>query len=379
VKLYLDHAASTPADPEVVTAMLPFFSESAANAASLHQAGLRAAMAVEAARSKVAGALGAGPDEILFTSCGTESANLAIKGLFFARGQVSGQIVVSAIEHPAVLESARWLARRGADLTILPVDGQGFVHPDELRAALGPDTLLVSVQLGNHEIGTVQDLEALAGVVASFRRSEHSGPFLHVDACQGMGEIPVDVRSCAVDLLSIDGQKLGGPQGVGALFVRKGVVLESLLHGGGQESGRRAGSSNVAGIVGLGCAVGLVAPRRTARVAELRDAMLSALEERFSDLVLHGPRTRRLAGNLNFRVGTRSGKALFQALDRLGVFVSTGSACHSGQNEPSPVLRAIGLSDQEALGAVRVTLGTSTTQAQVDLAVEALARTLSTL
>ena len=364
---YLDHQASTPCDPAVLAAMAPWWSEHPANASSRgHRPGLEAAAAVERARERVAAALGASPDWVVFTSGATEANNLALKGV--AEAALSGssprrRLVSLVSEHRAVLDPLRYLERHGFPLTLLPVRGDGLLDPAELDRALDDDVLLVSVMAANNEIGVVQPLEPLAALCRAH------GALLHVDAAQAAGHIPLAMEALGIDLLSLSGHKCGGPKGVGALLVRPGVPLAAQLHGGGQEGGRRAGSVAVPLVVGLGEALALAGAdqaERAQRLAALRDQLWGGLQA-LGNIALNGPPPgpTRLAHNLNITVHGVDGAALHRRLRRQ-LAVSSGSACSEGS--PSHVLAALGRSRAEAAASIRFGLGRSSTAAEIDLA-----------
>lgn len=369
-RIYLDFNASTPMAPEVAAAMSPFLEEAYGNPSSLHWAGLPARDAVEMARSRVAALLCCDATEVVFTAGGTEANNQAIKGLFFARRASGGplHIITSRIEHPAVLEPCRFLESLGVEVTRLPVDRHGLVDPDDVRQAIRPHTALVSIMHANNEVGTIQPLSAIAAIAR-----EH-GILCHTDAAQTVGKIPVDIESLGVDLLSVAGHKLYGPKGVGALFVREGIELEPLLHGAGHEAGRRAGTENVLEIVGLGAACELAQSWiEDTSVARLRDYFWHALQARFGDrVVLNGHPEQRLPNTLNVGFRDLSGNEILARMPN--VAASTGSACHAGATHISPVLEAMGISSDVGLGAVRFSLGRSTTQAELDAVVETLVK-----
>jgi cysteine desulfurase len=359
-EIYLDYNASTPIDPIVAAAMRPFLERHYGNPSSGHWAAMGAKSALEAARGQVAGLLGCQPDEIVFTSGGSEANNLALKGAFFALRDKGNHIVTTQIEHPAIIEPCKFLERLGAQVTYLPVDGSGRVNPDDLRNALGPRTILVSIMHANNEVGTVQPIEECAGIAHAH------GTLFHTDAAQSVGKISTTVRDLGADLLSIAGHKVYAPKGIGALFIRQGVSLEPLVHGGGHESGRRAGTESAVLAVGLGTACELardLAPMN--RVRSLRDRLWQALRAIFGNrIILNGHPTHRLPNTLNVSFVGRSGAEVLERLD--GVAASTGSACHSGHIELSPVLKAMGIAPEMGLGAVRFSLGRATTADEVD-------------
>lgn len=361
-QIYLDYNASTPVAPEVADAMRPFLSEHYGNPSSQHWAGAPAKQAVEKARSQVAALLGASPQEIVFTSGGTEANNHAIKGVFFSLRQKGNHIITTQIEHPAVLEPCRFLERLDAEVTCLPVDAKGMVNPEDVRKAITTRTILVSVMHANNEVGTIQPIAEIS------RITRERGVLLHTDAAQSVGKIPTQVAELGVDLLSVAGHKLYAPKGVGALYIRQSVRLEPLMHGAGHEAGRRAGTENVLLEVALGAACELVSAdlqsRRT-RLTELRDYLHAGMKKLFGDaLHLNGHPTERLPNTLNVSFAGRIGSEVLAMLD--GVAASTGSACHSGRHELSPVLQAMGVPEVIGLGAVRFSLGRWTTTEELD-------------
>ncbi len=360
-RIYLDNAATTAVSPEVVEAMLPYFTQVYGNASSVHTAGREAKRAVEAARRQVAKALNAAvPQEIYFTSGGSESDNWAIKGA--AMMHAGGHIITTAIEHHAVLHTCEWLEKQGFSVTYLPVDGYGRVTAAQVEAALRPDTILVSVMAANNEVGTVQPI----GEIGKLCRER--GVLFHTDAVQAVGAVPIDVQAMHIDLLSLSGHKLHGPKGVGALYIRKGVKVGSLIHGGAQERGFRAGTENLPGIVGLGKAVDIAHANladNAARMTTLRDRLIHGMINCVPDARLNGHPTNRLPNNVNLSFDGVEGEALLLRLDLAGVAGSSGSACTSGALDPSHVLMALGLTPAEANGALRLTLGTDTTEDEI--------------
>jgi cysteine desulfurase len=365
--IYLDYNASTPIDPTVAAAMRPFLDGAFGNPSSGHWASTPAKAALEHARGQVAALLGCMPDEIVFTSGGSEANNLAIKGTFFALSDKGEHIITTAIEHPAVLGPCRFLERLGATVTCLPVDPTGRVDPEAVRRAITPRTILISVMHANNEVGTIEPIEAIGSIAR-----EHGIRF-HTDAAQSVGKIPTRVESLGVDLLTIAGHKLYAPKGVGALYVRRGVALEPLIHGAGHEQGRRAGTESALLAVGLGTACSLaqdLAPM--ARVGALRDRFWEALQRRFGDrVVLNGHAQYRLPNTLNVSFANQVGAEILQRLD--GVAASTGSACHAGRIELSPVLAAMGVPHEIGMGAIRFSLGRQTTEAEIDTVIAQLA------
>ena len=356
-RIYLDHAATTPLSQEVLEVMLPWFTRGYGNASSVHGEGREAKRAIENARRQVMKALNiAHPQEVYFTAGGTESDNWAVKGVALARGR--GHIVTTAIEHHAVLHACQWLEKQGFDVTYLPVDAYGRVTADQVEKALRPDTILVSVMAANNEVGTILPI----GQIGQLCRDR--GVIFHTDAVQAVGAIPLDVQDMNIDLLSLSGHKLHGPKGVGALYIRKGVKIDSILHGGAQERGYRAGTENVPAIVGLGKAIEIAQANRTdnaERMTALRDRLIRGLTERIPQAHLNGHPTERLPGNVNLSFDGVEGEALLLRLDLAGVAASSGSACTSGALDPSHVLMALGMTAAQANGAIRLTLGTETT------------------
>jgi len=363
--IYLDHAATTPVDPAVRAAMEPYERDRYGNPNSLHQAGRTARRAVERARAQVADLLGAQPTEIAFTGGGTEADNLALFGLL-APGS---HLIVSGIEHHAVLHAARALERHGVAVSCVPVDRHGRVAPDAVAAALQDDTALVSIMAANNEVGTLQPIRAIARLLG-----DHPARF-PTDAVQAAGHVPVDVNAWGVDLLALSAHKFHGPKGVGALYVRTGVELTPLLHGGGQEAGLRSGTENVAGIVGCGEAARIARDRLPAdreRIVRLRDRLIRGVLDSIDGAALTGHPSLRLPGSASFTFAGAPGESLLLKLDMGGICVSTGSACTSGRLDPSHVLLAMGLSKAEANGSLRFTLGRTTTAGEIDAVLDAL-------
>lgn len=365
--IYLDHNASTPVHPQVLTAMLPYFGELYGNPSSIHGFGREARDAVEAAREQIAGFLGVAKEEFLFTSGGTESDNLAIKGVAYAHR--IGHIITSQVEHHAVLRTCEALERAGFAVTYLPVDAFGMVDPDDLRRAIRPDTILITVMYANSEVGTIMPIEEIGRIA-----QEHGIPF-HVDGVQAFGKIPFDVRTLGISLLSCSGHKIYGPKGIGGLYVRKGTKMVTIQHGGDHERRRRAGTENVPAIVGLAEAVAIRAcdmAEEAVRVRALRDRLWEGVRAKVTDVRLNGHPTRRLPGTLNMSFRGIEAESLILALDLKGIGASAGSACTSGSLEPSYVLTAMGLPAEWALGALRCSLGRSTSDADVDYILEVL-------
>ena len=368
-RIYLDNAATTSLSPEVLEAMLPALRENWGNPSSIHKEGRTARRAVEEARKQVAALLNADFRQIFFTGGGSESDNWALKGVAFARQKQGRHIITSAIEHHAILHTCDWLEKQGFEVTRLPVTEEGFVTPESLGKAIREDTTLVSVMLANNEIGTLQPIRQLADIAHAH------GALMHTDAVQAVGAIPVDVNALDVDLLSLSGHKLHGPKGIGALYLRKGLRLDNLIHGGAQERGFRAGTENVPGIVGLGKACELaMASLETAgpRIAALRDRLTEGLLRALPGVRVNGSMERRLPNNCNLAFAGVEGEALLLRLDLAGIAASSGSACTSGSLDPSHVLTAIGLSPEMTNASLRMTLGTDTTEAEIDTVLRVL-------
>lgn len=360
--IYLDHAATTPVRSEVLKEMLPYFTEEFGNASSVYSWGRRARQALDRSRDTVAKLLGASANEIIFTSGGSEAANLAIKGVAFAGQDKGKHIITSAVEHHAVLDTVACLEKLGFRATILPVDEYGMVNPKQVEQALQPDTLLVSVMHANNEVGTIQPIREIGAIV------RRHGAIFHTDAVQTAGVLDIHVDELNVDLLSLSAHKLYGPKGVGALYVRKGIRLEPLIHGGAQERRRRAGTENVAGIVGLAKALELAQAERdeeSVRLSKLRDRLSSGLLT-IPNTKLNGSLEKRLPNNVNVCFQYIEGESLLLNLDLRGIAASSGSACTSGSLDPSHVLLAMGLSHEIAHGSLRLTLGRANTEADVD-------------
>lgn len=369
-RVYLDHAATTPVAPEVAEAMARVLRETHGNPSSVYAEGRAARELVDEARERVAAALGAAAAEIVFTSGGTEADNLALRGTLLARKEDGDGLVTTAVEHHAVLDTAHHLAEHEhVRLTVLPVDRHGQVSSAQVEDALDEGTVLVSVMHGNNEVGTLQPI----GEIGALCRAR--GVTFHSDAVQSVGAVPFDVSQLAVDLVSVNAHKFYGPKGVGALYVRRGTRLATMQTGGGQERGRRTGTENVAGIVGLGVAMRLAQARReaeSARQLRLRDRLIEGVRARVPGAILTGHPTQRLPNNASFCFPGTQGEALVVSLDLAGFAVSSGSACTSGNTEPSHVILALGLDRATAQGSLRLTLGRETTEADVDALLEAL-------
>jgi len=376
-KVYLDHSATTAVDERVLEAMLPFFRGSFGNPNSLHAWGREVRKAVDEAREKVAALIGAQPQEVLFTGGGSEADNLAVKGTAWARRDRGRHLITSAVEHHAVLDTMKWLGKNGFEVTVLPVDREGFVSPEALDAAIRPDTTLVSILFANNEIGTVQPVAKLGEVCRKH------GVLFHTDAVQAAGHIPTDLSTLPVDLMTLAAHKMYGPKGIGALYVRKGIRLTPLIHGGGQEYGLRSGTENTPYIAGFGEAAALAAKRLgngdVDRERALRDRLIDGVLSRIEDSFLTGSRTERLPYHASFCIPRVEGEAMLLRLDFAGIGASSGSACTSGSLEPSHVLLALGLPHEIAHGSVRLTLGKDTAEEDIDYVLETFPPIVQTL
>jgi cysteine desulfurase len=376
-KVYMDHSATTFVDGSVLERMLPFFSEKYGNPNSVHAWGREVRASVEEARSSVARLINAEPREILFTGGGSEADNLAIKGVAEALSEKGRHVVTTAIEHHAVLDTVKWLGKHGYDVTILPVDGDGLVDIEVFRNALRPDTILATVMAANNEVGTIQPIREMGKVC------RERGILFHTDGVQAAGHIPLDVKDLPIDLMTMAAHKMYGPKGVGALFVRKGVRILPLVHGGGQEFGLRSGTENTAGLVGFGAAAELAMRRMAAGEIEverrLRDRLIEGVLSRIEDVTLTGHRTSRLPFHASFCIRYIEGEAMLLRLDFAGIGASSGSACTSGSLEPSYVLLAMGLDHATAHGSLRLTLGKETSEGDIDYILETLPPIVQTL
>ncbi len=362
-RIYLDNASTTSLAPEALESMLPFLQESWGNPSSIHGTGREARKAIDRARRQVAAAIGAEVKDIYFTAGGSESDNWAIKGIAFAHRNRGNHIITSAIEHHAVLEPCEWLEKQGFRVTRLPVDATGRVRPEDVERAVSPETVLISVMAANNEIGTLEPIGEIAAIA-----KRHGIPF-HTDAVQAIGAVPIDVRRSGIDLLSLSGHKFHGPKGVGALYVRGGLKIDPLVHGGEQERGYRSGTENVPGIVGMGTAIERAMARmdeNARRISALRDRLIRGILERIPGSRLNGHPETRLPNNCHVSIPGAQGEALLLRMDLVGIACSSGSACTSGSLDPSHVLQAIGLDEEEAGGSLRLTLGEETTEAEID-------------
>lgn len=367
--IYFDNAATTPVRKEVLNEIMPYFSDIFANASSVYDIAAQSRKAVEKAREQVAKAIGAQKDEIYFTAGGSESDNWAIKGTADALSKKGKHIITTQIEHHAVLHTCEFLEKHGWDITYLPVDEYGLISLDDLKKAIRPDTVLISVMFANNEIGTIEPIAEIGKIAR-----EH-GIYFHTDAVQAAGHVKIDVKEMNIDMLSISGHKLGAPKGIGALYVRKGVTISNLIHGGGQEKGKRAGTENTAGIVGLGKAIELAAEEideTNSYLTMLRDRVIKGITENIDFCRLNGHREKRLPGNVNISFEFIEGESLLLLLNSKGICASSGSACTSGSLDPSHVLLAIGLEHEKAHGSLRITLSKENTVEEVDYLIKEL-------
>ena len=375
-RIYLDYAATTPTHPEVVKAMLPYLTNVFGNPSTIYSYGQEARGAVEEARTKVAELIGARGEEITFTSGGTEADNFALKGIAYASEHKGDHIITTSIEHHAVVESCKFLERRGFKVTYLPVDGYGLVAPQDIKKAITNKTILISVIHANNEVGTIEPIGEIGKI------AKEAGICFHTDAVQTVGHIPVNVDALGVDLLSISAHKVYGPKGVGALYIKKGTRLVPLMHGGEQEKRHRAGTENVPAIVGLGKAVELAGQemdKETEWLTCLRDKLIKGLLERIDHIRLNGHPLKRLPNNVNVSVDFVEGESMLLNLDLEGICASTGSACSSSSLEPSHILLALGLSPEQAHGSLRFTLGRENTEEDIECVLEVLPRVVAKL
>lgn len=368
-KVYLDNAATTALSPKVLEKMMPYLTDIYGNASSPHSFGQTARIGVEHAREQVARAINAEPSEIVFTGCGTESDNTVLFGVAERYAKKGDHIITTNVEHHAILHSCAALEKKGIKVTYLPVDKDGLVTPEQVRDAITDKTILVSVMFANNEVGTIMPIPEIAAVC------HEKGVLFHTDAVQAAGHIPIDVKAMGIDMLSISGHKFHGPKGVGVLYERKGIRLPSYIIGGEQEKGRRAGTENVAGIVGLGEALELAVTNMSetsARMTRMRDRLIEGIEATIPEVKLNGHRTKRLPNNVNFSIKYIEGESILLMLDMAGIAASSGSACTSGSLDPSHVLLALGLTHEVAHGSVRMTLGDDTTDEDIDYVLETL-------
>ncbi len=367
--IYFDNAATTPVRKEVLEEALPYFSEHYGNASSVYSIARESKKAIDKARTQVANAIGAEPAEIFFTAGGTESDNWALKGIADSMSSKGKHIITSVIEHHAILHTCEYLEAKGFEVTYLPVDEYGKIRIEDLKNAIRPDTILISIMFANNEIGTIEPIAEIGKI------ARENGIYFHTDAVQAVGHVKIDVKEMNIDMLSLSGHKLGAPKGIGALYIRKGVKLKSFIHGGAQERGRRAGTENVPGIVGLGKAVEMAVAEMdevTPRLIKMRDKLIKELTEKIGHTRLNGHPVDRLPGNVNLSFEFIEGESMLLFLDMNGICASSGSACTSGSLDPSHVLLSIGLPHEKAHGSLRLSLGHMNTEEEVDYIIEKL-------
>ena len=368
-KYYFDNAATTPVREEVLQAILPYFREYYGNASSVYGIAKESKKALEKARAQVAAAIGAKPEEVYFTAGGSESDNLALRGIAEAYQKKGNHIITTKIEHHAILHTAEYLEKHGVEVTYLNVDEFGRISLEELEKAIRPETILISIMFANNEIGTIQPIAEIGAI------AKKHGILFHTDAVQALGHVPIDVEKMNIDLLSMSGHKLGAPKGIGAIYIRKGVAVTPLIFGGAQESKRRAGTENIPGIVGMGMAAELAVKEMeemTEKLTEMRDKLIRGILEQIPHSRLNGHPTERLPGNCNISFEFIEGESLLLLLDALGIAASSGSACTSGSLDPSHVLMAIGLPHEVAHGSLRLTMDRDNTEEEIDFILEKL-------
>lgn len=374
--IYLDHAATTHVKPEVLDAMLPYFTETYGNASTVYSLGQKCKAALDDAREVVANALGADASEIYFTASGSEADNWAIKGAARQNKSKGNHIITSAIEHHAVLHTCKALEKEGFEVTYLPVDEYGSVNPEDVKKSIKDTTILITIMYANNEIGTIEPIEEIAQI------AKEKGILMHTDAVQAAGALKINVKDLGVDMLSLSAHKFNGPKGVGALYIRKGLRIENLIEGGAQEKGKRAGTENLAGIVGLAKAINIAndsIEEKSNKLTEMRDYIIKNIEERIPFCRLNGHRTNRLPNNVNFSFEYIEGEGMLLWLDCYGIAASSGSACTSGSLDPSHVLLAIGLDHATAHGSLRVTIGEENTYEEIDYMLDKLCETVEKL
>ena len=372
--IYLDHGATTRVDDRVLKKMIPYFSMNYGNPSSMYFLGRSNKRVIEAARETVASCIGANSKEIYFTSCGSESDNLALKGIAYANKHRGRHIITSRIEHPAILDTCKTLERQGFNVTYLNVDKNGFISLEELENSIRVDTILISIMYANNEIGTIQPIEKIAKI------AKLNNVYFHTDAVQAVGNVRINVKELGIDLLSMSAHKFYGPKGVGALYVRKGIDFERIQDGGHQEKGKRSGTENVAGIVGLADAINISYKEfeyNNKKVLGLRNYFISKLKQLDNNIKINGDLEKRLPGNINISFPNQDGQQLLLGLDEYGICASAGSACSTGSSKPSHVLTAIGLSKEEAMGTLRFSLGKENTRQEIDYTIKILKKMLN--
>jgi cysteine desulfurase len=375
-RIYLDYAATTPMHPEVEKAMHPYFSEKFGNASSIYSFGQEAKEAMDNARNRIATFLGANNEEIVFTSGGTESDNFALKGIAFANQNKGNHVIVSSIEHHAIIETCKFIKKIGFEVSYIKAGGNGLIDPSEVKKSITSKTILVSIMHGNNEVGTIQPISEISKI------TREAGAFFHTDAVQTTGHIPVDVKELGVDLLSISAHKLYGPKGVGALYIKKGTKIIPFIHGGSQEKGRRAGTENIPGIIGLGKAIEIAQSEmaeESKRLIYLRNKLIEGVMTKIEYVHLNGDKVKRLPNNVNISIDFIEGESICLNLDLEGICTSTGSACSSSSLEPSHVLLAMGIPAAQSHSSLRFTMGKWTTEEEIDRVLEILPRVVSKL
>jgi cysteine desulfurase len=381
-RIYMDYAAATPVDPRVLKAMLPYFSEKFGNTMSLHFFGQEAKIVLEESRKKIADFIGANSEEIVFTSSATESNNLALKGIAYANKNKGNHIIISSIEHPCIMESAKWLETQGFEITKLPVDKQGLINPEDVKKIISEKTILVSIIHASNEIGTIQPIAEIGKLLKTINYKLRTKIYFHTDAVQSFSKISIDVNKMNIDLLTASSHKMYGPKGVAILYIRKGTKIQSILHGGGQEFGLRSSTVNIPAIVGFAksCEIAKkVREKEAQRITKLRDKLIKRVLGKIPGSHLNGHLKKRLPNNANFWFEAVEGESIVIQLDLAGIAVSTGSACSSDKLEPSHVLLAIGLRDEQAHGSLRISLGRWTTESEINYLLKILPEIINNL
>jgi len=374
--IYLDHAATTYIKKEVLEEMLPYLDKNYGNPSSIYSIGKENKLAIDVSREKIAKELNANINEIFFTSCGSEADNWALKGIAFANKEKGNHIITSSIEHPAILNTCKYLEKQGFAVTYIKVDSEGLINLAELENAINNRTILISIMFANNEIGTIQPIKEIANIAQKYN------VYFHTDAVQAVGNIKIDVRELNVDMLSMSAHKFYGPKGIGVLYIKNGITIDNFIHGGGQEKGKRAGTENVPNVVGIGKAMELAYDNfdeKNNRLIKLRERLIDGVMERIPYVKLNGHRVKRLPGNVNFSFDGVEGEALLLMLNMKGICVSTGSACSAGSSKPSHVLSAIGLNNDMCKGSIRLTIGDENTEEDIDYTIDCLEKVVERL